>query len=276
MAVSKSYHSFNNKDIYIHMTLRNIIKELIIESFQGLTKKELDDIVNIQSIYGVTEQEKEIHSKKIQKLIYSFVMRKCPWILTLQYPSEKSWGNVEWETPFSPFFVSDQEEPLKSNWLDAFYMTINDQLEFFRHWINLDPKELKGKAKRERHWITRFKLARDLQRKHPTFERDLQNLKSYSESLFNLSPTSSVNPLNYPLYVSLYVVSREFGGQEEGGWYYNYWHYNDSIKVNSFKQARVAVIHLLKNASRYDAESLTIILEKNPRSQETKERPHYA
>ena len=252
-------------------------KKRIIESLQGLTQKELNDIIQLNTIYGVSEKDREIQSVKIQKIVYGFVMSKYPWLVDFQYPSERSWEGIPWETPFAPFFSKELEEPLKPNWLDAFLTTIDDQLQFFKHWINYDPKDLKGAAKHNKHLIKRFKLARDIQRKYPTFERDLSNLKKYSESLLNTSLINPLNPLNYPLYASLYSVSNQYGGSEEGGWHYDHWHYHNSIKVNSFKQARVAAVHLLKNYNFYHPiDHVHIILEKEPKVQETKGRPHYA
>jgi hypothetical protein len=265
---------FLGKDLMLHWDCKKGRGHLRInESLHGLTKDELDKIMSLHSIQGISDQDRESKQRELQKIVYVFVMRKCPWILQFTYPPE--YGD-EWITPFASYFTHDAPSNA-ADWLYDFNRVVEDQLKMYQHWINEDPRNLKMAAKYNRCWIKRFKLARDIKRKYPTFERDLQNLYEYLQTLFRKTSTSPINPQNYPLYVSLYLISREFGGHEEGGWWYDWWTHNNSIKVNNYKEARVAAVHLLKNSNiGRDFEGVQIILEKEPKSEETKERPHYS
>lgn len=249
--------------------LKGLIKatvKTLKEGLQGLTQKELDDIVNLRYIHGIGTLEKLEFAKKLRLEIYNFVFRKCRWILDYQYPSEKAGG--EWVAPFTHFFQS--EATGYEDWLSQFQDAVREQLEFIEHWTDHKPK-----PNDPPHWVERYNLAQQITKRYPTFEQDLRNLLEYVNLQRSKEPQIGWNQENYPLFVSLYSGSREYGGPEEGGWYYTHMQYIESIKVNTYKEARNAVVHLLRNMTR-GFEGTQIILEKTPKSIETRERPHYA
>ena len=57
---------------------------------------------------------------------------------------------------------------------------------------------------------------------------------------------------NYPLYVTLYDISRHLGGHEEGGWWYDVNTMVKSFKVTSYVQAEKAARVLYNQISHAD------------------------
>lgn len=82
------------------------------------------------------------------------------------------------------------------------------------------------------------------------------------------------NENNYPLYVSLYDITRRLGGYEEGGWYYDHYELKDSIQINSPSQLNDAAEKLYIKIKGFDGKP-KICVEKNKGSQ-IKDRPHYS
>lgn len=252
-------------EIQLKAIIKIIAKKLLNEGLQGLTKEELNDIVNLRYIHGVGTLEKLEFSKKLRLEIYNFVLRKCRWILNFQYPF---WEGNRWEAPFTHFFQSGALE--YEDWLQSFQDEIREQLNWVQTW-------LKHEKPPENNWyhLKIWETAHQIAKQYPTFEQDLKNLYEFVSLQRHNEPQVGWNDKNYPLFVSLYSSSREYGGPEEGGWHYTHNEYIESIPVKNYKEARKAVVHLLKNMTR-GFEGTQIVLEKTPRSIETRERPHYS
>lgn len=247
--------------------IKNCVKSLKLnEAFLGLTREELNDVLHLRYINGVGTLERLDFTKKLRLEIYNFVLRKCRWILDFQHPSERQGGH--WEAPFTHFFQSEAEG--NESWLSDFQDAVKQQFDSFEHWINHD-----AKPNDPPHWVERYNLAQQIAKKYPTFAQDLKNLFEYISLQRHKEPTVPTNQENYPLYVSLYSESREYGGPEDGGWHYNHMQYIESIKVNSYKEARTASLKLLRDMTR-GFTGTSIYLEKTPRCLETRERPRYA
>ena len=85
----------------------------------------------------------------------------------------------------------------------------------------------------------------------------------------------ATNELNFPLYVSLYDISRELGGYEEGGWWYDSYKLIDSIHVKNPTEVLPAAEKLYNKIHNFDGKP-EIVIEKEEGSQSRKERPTYS
>jgi len=250
--------------------LKNLIKacvKTLNEGLGGLNRKELDDMLDLRYIHGVSPLDKLAISKKHRLHIYDFIMRKCRWILNFEYPME---GRSEWATPFRHFFKD--EGASYEDWMYDFRRVLFDELNSFKYWRDFDPKQLGENP----YWIKNYNTMQSIEKRIPTFERDLTNLLEYVNTFNHKTAVSPLNPDNYPIYVSLYKPSREYGGPEEGGWHYTHNEYVMSIKVNNFKETRVAAVKIIREMPTHAYGDPKIYLEKTPRFLETKERPHYS
>ena len=81
--------------------------------------------------------------------------------------------------------------------------------------------------------------------------------------------------VSFPAYVTAYDIVKEFGGHEEGGWWYTEYTPLQSIQVNDEEQAESAANRLYdKHINGIDGK-LKIFIEKESGSQQLKEKPHY-
>lgn len=237
-----------------------------------LTKQDLDKILFIRSIEGVSTKDRHEAGRKAQSLTYQFIKKNFPWIFTYGYKNEH---NDEIWYPFAPYF-SNQYETLDA-WLYGFSDAVRMQLESIRHWLHFNKEQLKGAARYNRHWIKRYKWARDMVKLHPTIEQDFQKLTNLLGKLHQYSPDEASNDKNYPAYVTLYDTTRRMGGHEEGGWWYDADSMIDSIKVNNYKDARKAALHFLKIMNRADLNGKPlIVLEKEKGTRGNKPPPSYS
>lgn len=83
------------------------------------------------------------------------------------------------------------------------------------------------------------------------------------------------NELNYPLNVSLYDITRAFGGYEEGGWYYDKFELVESIEIHNPNQLLPTAEKLYGHISRALDGKPYICIEKEKGSQE-KRAPSYS
>jgi hypothetical protein len=81
------------------------------------------------------------------------------------------------------------------------------------------------------------------------------------------------NPLNYPLFVSLYDVTRSLGGYEEGGWWYDANKLVNSIEIRKVEELVPTAEKLYGKISNLDGKP-RIYVEKTRNSQE-KGAPEY-
>ncbi|WP_410988580.1 hypothetical protein [Bacillus cereus] len=90
-------------------------------------------------------------------------------------------------------------------------------------------------------------------------------------------------PEDMKVYVSAYKVTREFGGHEEGGWWFNWYtcletipcknKFSDEIKEDLMKEYEG-----LKHGNIYSVlggADVEVFIERRPAENETKERPIY-
>jgi len=100
--------------------------------------------------------------------------------------------------------------------------------------------------------------------------------KVYSQ-LFSLihHRSDAHNELNYPLHVSLYDVTRAFGGYEEGGWWYDKYELIDSIEIHNPSQRIPAAEELYSKIGKNMDGRPKIYIEKEKGSQE-KEPPTWS
>ena len=237
-----------------------------------LTKSDLEKILHISYIDGVSEEDQDKFGKKCQKYSYNFIKKNSPWILT--YGHKEEYGDKMWY-PFAPYF-SNQYQSF-GYWLNGFYEEVNRQLTHFEHWINFPKEKLKNAAKYSRHWILRYKWAKQVQQQYPTIKEDLSKLIAFLGKLQNNSPTDATNSKNYPLYISLYDTTRRLGGHEEGGWWYDVDDLIQSYKVNNYKDVRKVAVHFLRIMGQADLNGKpVIVLEKEKGSKINKPPPSYS
>jgi len=84
------------------------------------------------------------------------------------------------------------------------------------------------------------------------------------------------DPANYPIHVSVYDLTREYGGPEEGGWYYDSYEFIESTPVERPEDLKAAVDKMAAQFSRASFDGKIVIMaERTPGEQATKARPHY-
>jgi hypothetical protein len=74
-------------------------------------------------------------------------------------------------------------------------------------------------------------------------------------------------------WVTVYDVSREYGGPEEGGWWYDCWSVVEEQRV--LVEEAEAVKKSLEEEYRDDLDDLQVVIEKCYRERETRRKPHY-
>ena len=236
-----------------------------------LTKKDLEKILHIDQV-DATEKQQEKFGKECQKYTYDFIKKNMPWVFTYGHKGEYE---DKMHYPFAPYFSNDYQS--HEVWLDGFYSTVDSQRGHFVHWLNFPKEQLKGAAKYNKHWILRYKWAKQIHQQYPTFEQDLKKLMNFLGELYKSSPITASNPKNYPLYVSLYDTTKRLGGHEEGGWWYDEDDLIQSYKVNNYKDARKAAVHFLRTMGQADLNGKPlIVLEKEKGSKSGKEPPTYS
>lgn len=86
---------------------------------------------------------------------------------------------------------------------------------------------------------------------------------------------SDSSKISYPAFLTAYDETRQYGGPEEGGWWYNAYKGLASIKINSFDHAeRLAKNFFNIHKGRTDGK-LKIYIEKNQYSQQKLPKPHW-
>jgi len=101
---------------------------------------------------------------------------------------------------------------------------------------------------------------------------DISRVNEIYDKLLNLvnDPTSTQESENYPLYVSLYDITKVYMGEEEGG----YWPTSNklvkSIKVQNPKQMENTAKHLLNLIDSYDMDGIAKIYVERQKGSQTK------
>lgn len=224
-------------------------------------REHIQKTIRIDSIYGVSEEDENEFGKMAQNSTYRYIQKHFPWIFTFSFKEEYS---DKMYYPFADYF---SEKFVGAGWLDSFYAAVRRNLSDFKHWMEFPKEKMRGQAKQNPHWILRYKNARVMNKQYPTLEQDFNQLLGFLDDVSKHSLTDPNNKNNYPLYVSLYDVTRRLGGHEEGGWWYDRNDLLKTVKVNSPKDARkaaIALYHIIENAD-LNGKAL-IILEKTKNS----------
>ena len=90
-------------------------------------------------------------------------------------------------------------------------------------------------------------------------------------------------PADQLVFVNVYYVTREYGGPEEGGWYYNQSNCVESVPVQNQYSEQMAEYMKEKYAmyaygniySVLGGQEVDVAIEMEPAASETRERPHY-
>ena len=111
-------------------------------------------------------------------------------------------------------------------------------------------------------------------------DQDIKNVKKIYDTYYKLYSLihhrdDSHNELNYPLYVSLYDITRSLGGYEEGGWWYDKYELIDTIPIRTPSELIPTAEKLYEKIGRNFNGKPSIVVEKESGSQE-KEPPHYS
>lgn len=88
---------------------------------------------------------------------------------------------------------------------------------------------------------------------------------------------------NQIVFVNIYEITREYGGPEEGGWWYNNFECVESVPVKNKNSELMKEEMEKEHASRKHGNiysvlggtDVNVIIEEKPKQSETKERPRY-
>lgn len=112
-------------------------------------------------------------------------------------------------------------------------------------------------------------------------DQDIENVKKIHDTyhkLYNLihHRDDPQNELNYPLYVSLYDITRVLGGYEEGGWWYDKYQLIKSIQIRTPSKLLPTAEELYGTIDRTLDGKPRILVEKESGSQEEEEPPQWS
>ena len=210
-----------------------------------------DDTIRLNVIYGVPEDVDNAYNTAASKKLQQFVKQQLPWI------DEYSWS------------IFNHPRLTFSDIASIIQNVYND----FRYWVKKEDYD-----KNAKHHVERKEKAMYFIQQYPNALENFSKVFKYEEFLYGDSPSNPDNISNYPLNISLYDTTRELGGHEEGGWWYDVVRLVYSIPVTNLKQAEAAAKKLYNNLNKVNINGKpTIILEKYKGSIDTtnKPRPRY-
>ena len=212
--------------------------------------KDIDKVVFLNYIDGVSKEEENKFNETYVPQLKQFLKTKLPWLV----PYEK----------YSYDYLSTVDE------VTNFIVNAGGH---FRYWyksdLSLDLFRDDPELDRERK-----QKVLDILEMYPDAMSQLDKFNQFLEYVDKDNPTNPENQSNYPLFVSLYDVTRSLGGHEEGGWWYDVDTLVDSKQVNSFKQAENAAKYLYNKLQSYNLNGKPrIILEKRSGSVDTTKDP---
>lgn len=213
--------------------------------FPNYTPKDndLDDfkeVAHLNHIIDIPLEHSETDDEKRTKALYEYIKRRQP----------------EFYNKFKPFIDSSFEHYGDSHGIsDSFVTWFNFSINHPEH-SNV-PDALRGKVTAE----------------------DINIVKKISQihvELYSLihHRDDADNQLNYPLYVSLYDITRRLGGEEEGGWWYDHCELIDSIVIRTPSEKLKCAEKLYGRINNFDGKPV-IFVEKRQGSQEKNEIPKY-
>ena len=214
------------------------------------TKYDIDKVIWLGYIGGVTPQEVKKYNEKYARQLKEYIKTKVPWLVPYEgysYDYLSTVGDIS-------NFVANASNRFR------YWLNTDLSLDVFRDNPELD-KQRKQKID-------------DIVKSYPDALAQLDKLNEYLEYVDKDSPENPENQSNYPLYVSLYDKTRQLGGHEEGGWWYDVNNLVESKKVNDFKQAENAARFLYNKLQNLDLDGQPqIILEKTSGAEDTSKNP---
>lgn len=189
-----------------------------------------------------------------------------------------------------PYEHSDQDNKKRTGVL---YKYIKDKMpEFYQKFQSYIDKLFSRHENYSEihHWLISFVDLAKTDPSHKNVPDELKNISITDQDIKNIIKISDTyhklyslihhrddpqNELNYPLYVSLYDITRALGGYEEGGWWYDKYELIDSIQIRTPSELMSTVEKLYEKIGRSFDGKPTIVVEKERGSQE-KEPPQYS
>jgi hypothetical protein len=212
--------------------------------------KDIDDVVRLGVIEGVSKEEENRFNETYTPQLKQYLKQKLPWLVPYEGYSYDYLSTVE---EINHFIVNAGSR--FRYWYDS-----DLSLDLFRDNPELD-KQRKQKVL-------------DILEMYPDAMSQLDKFNQFLEYVYKDNPTNPENQSNYPLFVSLYDVTRSLGGHEEGGWWYDVDALVESKQVSNFKQAENAAKYLYNKLRSYNLDGKPIIvLEKRSGSVDTTKNP---
>jgi len=199
-------------------------------------KKDIDKVVWLGVIHGVTDQEEKAFNDKYVKGLKEFIKTHVPWLIKYEQ--------------YSYDYLTTMGE------ISNFVYNAGSR---FRYWANSDlDLDLFGDNPSVN--VQRKQKVNDILKQYPDALAQLDKLDQYIKYAMEDSPDDPTNKSNYPLHVSLYDRTRELGGHEEGGWWYDVYKLLDSKVVNDFRQAENTAKYLYNRIPGYGLDGQPVIL----------------
>jgi len=214
------------------------------------SKYNIDKVISLGYIGGVTPEEVKRYDEKYARQLKNYIKTKVPWLLPYEQYSYDYLSTVSDITNF-----------------------VYNAGNRFRYWLNTD---LSLDVFRDNPDLDRQRKQKidNIVEKYPDALNQLDKLEEYLAYVEKDSPENPENQSNYPLFVSLYDKTRELGGHEEGGWWYDVNRLVESKKVNDFKQAENAAKFLYNRIRSLNLDGQPqIILEKRSGSEDSTQNP---
>ena len=208
----------------------------------------------MNSIYGVDDADVYKYNIAYANKVIQYVNQHLPWI--------------------KEYFKTDNY----ANHTDVWGATsaVGRTIDNFRQWAN-EKEENVIRPGAENWWLDMYKKSQRIIQEFPNVMQDIEKYHKFLEFIADESPENPENQRNYPLYVTLYDVTRALGGREEGGWWYDTPEMVKPLKVTNFAQAEKAAKVLYNEIKSADLDGQPhICIEKRSGSRRLREKPHYS
>lgn len=233
--------------------------------------KDYDKVVRIDSISDDDHSEEHQTRRKdygasVKKHVMHLIKTKYAWLV--EWIAKTIGRSVDW--------VFNDNSADDADYENSVYDILRDFEQDIRYWQQYDENYIKQNEKDNPHWRRRWDRMKAVMKAHPDALDAVGELYKLLEFLYDESPESIHNEANYPLYVTLYDVTRAFGGHHEGGWWYDYNDKIQSYKVKDHAQAEKAAKALFNSIGGADMDGKPlIVLERQPGSLTNNTRPNY-
>lgn len=218
------------------------------------SKKDYDKVVKLDVIHSNAEADNKFATKCYGATV-AYIRDKAQWFVELS------------DAGIPPAGTHDSYQSMVHD--------IRRIITDVTYWL-AEPLEKVTAPNAPAWWKEKWDRSQAIIKEYPNLKEDVEKLYEFLDFLYGDSPDNPENPINYPLFVTLYDKSRLFGGHEEGGWWYDYYDRLDSVKVQNFEQAeKVAKAFYNTKIGKADGQPL-IILEKVVGSLTNEERPEYS